>query len=578
MSQPPEDSSRLERIRDSRWWPLGVFAVAFAGLILQRQLMESTWIPRGADWDTWYQSVLAITHDVPYPPNRWPLYSTLAAFFSLIIPGPVHVNAQVFSLGLTAGAVAGVFVLGRALLGLPGALVAAVLAASMPVVVELGTWISCYPLWATGAVWVVAGAVEAHRTERPVWWWVSGAALGAVLASQEKGIGIGLLVGGIVVASTLLRWRVAHKNLARLGAPVLLLGALYAVFPSPLMTLDAQIQTMESVYDSAPRQGPQVIADVDHSEYFEGGYIFGRSSAPWTIYRSLTKARGLTAEQTRSKRLRRSADILKTAFPRTSTNTLWWLAIGGLVGLLSGLVALVRRKGAAALVGWVGILGTVAGVLPSLFSSLSLRFLLPGLVMAPLLLVAPLALVTRRWSVVRWSPLLLLPVALLPVSPWAGSPWLQRTENLAWMEALLQPGDDAVSNWYALRRDLPDATIHVFTPPSAGLLVLDGREGSFLSPDPRFHGPLEWDIADSDYVLQWIEGPIGSTSNDPPMGGPPAVSAPMPPDGGAPGGREEALMQGREVIERWPQRQPGASLLLLGPVLQGLTGEAGGLP
>ena len=50
-----------------------VFGVTLGWMILRHQTADPTWVPHGADWDTWFQSVSAIGHPgIKYPPNRWP--------------------------------------------------------------------------------------------------------------------------------------------------------------------------------------------------------------------------------------------------------------------------------------------------------------------------------------------------------------------------------------------------------------------------------------------------------------------------------------------------------------------------
>ncbi len=533
--------SRLRRVPVA----LGVWAAALAWLWVTRHLGESSWTPRGPDWDTWYQGVLSLLQGLPYPPNRWPLYSAVAALFSMLLPGPAFMNAQWVSLALTAGTAAGIYQLGSRLLGVPGALVAAALTCTFPMLAETGTWISCYPLWTAASVWTVAALVEAHRSGDWRWWAATGLALGAATASQDKGLAMGLGMGAMCLGSLVFTWRTAHRALVAFAAPVGVLSLGYVAFPHDLMTLDAQIRTVEEA--GLPSEPGGTIYDAAYSaDYTSDGYIFGRAMGPATIRRTLERASALSDEGSRPERLKNSRDILSRSFPGVDRPVLTWLLVGQGLGLLVGLGALVRRE-AWALLGWVGVAALIIGVSPSVLSSLSLRFLMPGFAAAPILLVAPVALVLEglarvlrlrelawgRW--VPWAGLAVLPVCW---AGWTGSPWVQSEATMAWLSAQLQPGTHAMPVWYDLRRDHPGVTIHLEAPGQAGLLALDGREGTLLTPDPRFHQqPEVWPVQQPDFILKWWEGPA------------------------LPAGE---LIRGRPWVRSWPTQKTGAILALFG--------------
>ena len=530
---------------------LFVWGAALVWLLVQRHMGDTTWTPRGPDWDTWYQGVLSLMQGLPYPPNRWPMYSAVAAVGAALLPGAAFINAQWISIAITAGTTAGVFHLGRLLLGTPGGLAAAVLTCTFPMLMETATWISCYPLWTAASVWTVASLVEAHRTGDWRWWVATGLALGMATASQDKGLAMGMGMGAMVLGSLVFDWRRLPRNLGAFLAPVGVLAIGYAAFPHDLMTLDAQIRTVEEA--GLPSEPGGVIYDASYrADYTSDGYIFGRAMGPGTLRTTLQRASALSDPEARPERLKNSRDILKRAFPGVDQRVLGWLALGQALGLLVGLGALLRRK-AWLLLGWVGVAALIIGVSPSVLSSLSLRFLMPGFAAVPLLLVAPVALgleglarLLQVWRPgrARWSPwlgLLVLPLVL--GGPWSGSPWVRGDATLAWLSAQLQPGTHAMPVWYDLKRDHPEAVIHLEAPGQAGLLALDGREGTLLTPDPRFHPQPEiWPVQQSDFILKWWEGP----------------SLPV-----------GELIRGRPWIASWPTQKTGALLALFGASVSG---------
>jgi len=512
---------------------LVVFLVALAVMVARQQMEDSSWIPQGADWDTWYQSAAAITHSgIQYPPNRWPAYGLVGALFG-ILPGPLHVNLAVASLAASAGAIAGIFLIGRTLLGLPGAVAAAALTLTFPIVAELGSWTSAYPLWATAAIWTVAGMVEALHSGRRGWWYVAGAGAAMVMAVMAKGLGIGLVLLGIIALSSLLDGRRCLGNLGRVALPILLLSAIYLAFPSPLVTLRAQIamqtpdlgpppdaraptargnETKNQPERAARTQptGTPTIADTslgptERSELFENGYIFGRSMNPWRIYETLNQNRQATTNQGR--RFRDSIGRLTRLFPTADRNLQGWLLAGGAAGLLGSLLYLLwtgRRgwaRAAAPLAGWLGLLGIIVGVLPSLLSLFTARFFTPVYFILPFFFVAPVALLTRWTRWLSWLPLVLVPLAIIPSTPWTDSPWLHGDAVRSELKAVETRVEEGVLVWYSLRQEFPDAHIYVTTAINQGILALQGRSGRLATVDPRFLTPSDAQPSASDYIL-----------------------------------------------------------------------------
>ncbi len=521
---------------------LWVWGLALAWLLVQRHLDDSTWTPRGPDWDTWYQGVLSLLQGLPYPPNRWPMYSAVAALGSALLPGPAFINAQWVSLGITAGTVAGVFHLGRLMLRTPGGLAAAALTATFPLFAETGTWISCYPLWTAASVWTVTALVEAHRTGDWRWWAATGLALGVATASQDKGLAMGLGMGAMVLGSLVFDWRRVPRNLGAFVAPIGVLALAYVAFPHDLMTLDAQIRTVEEA--GLPSEPGGVIHDASfRDDYTTDGYIFGRAMGPGTIRTTLERASSLGDPAKRPERLKNSVDILQRSFPGVSVPVLLWLLVGQGLGLLVGLSGALVLGKRWLLLGWVGVAALIIGVSPSVLSSLSLRFLMPGFAAVPLLLVAPVALVLEGFGRLKgipdrlgWLGLAVVPVVLAGL--WPGSPWVRGDATLDWLSAQLQPGTHSMPVWYDLKQAYPDVAVHLEAPGQAGLLALDGRDGTLLTPDSRFHTrPQVWPVQKDDFILKWWEGPA------------------LP---------EGELIRGRPWIRAWPTQKTGALLALFG--------------
>lgn len=499
--------------------------VVFVGLTLHRRAGDATWTPRGADWDTWLQSILAVTQGIAYPPERWPLQALVTAPVALLVPGATFVDAQLVSIGMIALAVAGVFHLGRRLMNPAAGLAAAALAATFAPVVETSTWISAYTTWTAATVWAIVGLVEGVRTGRLVWWAVAGLAVAAAMAAVEKGLAIGLASGAVALGALLLAPRALPRRLGAFALPFAALVLAYVVFPSPLTTLESRVYDFEAV------SGGTAPAPRSARSSFEGGYVFGRSMGPRTIARTLSGLATQYGGDVREQRGRESLATLRKAFPSVGGGFVAWLAAGLGMGVVAGVGAWVRRGAPEVLVGWAGVAAVGVALWPSLSALLNLRYVLPAFVLAPLLLVAPVALfpgvVGGRW---RLASLALVPLALLPSSPWQASPWLHGAEVLAWEQALLVPGSMGVRIRADLARDLPGVPVYVDGPPSF-VVVLDGRPGELLFRDPRFHTGLLPVAPDDAYVLRWSRRrpEVGVTM----VGGRPAVRIWVDADNGA---------------------------------------------
>ena len=158
--------------------------------------------------------------------------------------------------------------------------------------------------------------------------------------------------------------------------------------------------------------------------------------------------------------------------------------------------------------GWLGVLGIIAGVVPSVMSMFTPRFLTPAYLVLPLFFVAPVALLTRWTRWLSWLSFVLVPLSLLQASPWKDSPWLHGPAIDEEMGIVEIHVPEAVELWYTLARDLPDADIYVMTAPNQGLLVLQGRDGNLYGGDPRFTVIADQPPSDHQYILTAEAAPM----------------------------------------------------------------------
>ncbi|MEY3213137.1 MAG: hypothetical protein RIT28_3618, partial [Pseudomonadota bacterium] len=277
-----------------------VFVLSLVWLWVIQARDNPSWVPRGADWDSWILSALALRADVPYPMSRWPLYGGLTAALDLLLIGqPVFIAAQLTSMLATAVMIMALWRVARPLVGGPGAWAMAPLTLMFPTVVEQGVWANGYALWCAAAVVAVMGLVELARGGGKGWAAVSGAGIAGVLAVMDKGLGLGLMLlglAGLTVSGLALqapageRLSVFTRRAAWGLAPVLALALAYAAFPEPLASLDAQVRI------AAGSRAPDVMPTADGGRLMappmsqggellldEGGYVFGRSMSPATV-------------------------------------------------------------------------------------------------------------------------------------------------------------------------------------------------------------------------------------------------------------------------------------------------------
>lgn len=480
---------------------VGIFASIL--LIVDRHLTAPTWHPTGSDWDLWYASAVALTEDMTYPSTRWPLYGMVTAVIDQLVPGPLHRDAMLVSLTATGLAGGGLYCLVRPLFGRVLALVGVSLVLAQPWVREHAAWIGAYALWAMCGVMTVVALRRAAAGSTRAWWWVGGL-VAADFAVLEKGV----LLGGALLVLTFGTWVAVSRrwrDLGRAAVPFMALALMYVVFPYDLASLDT-MATLDVTPGAPPVPGGAQTLNPD-----AGGYVFGRSMGPVTLWNTalLLASRPPAGIEVGLARLQQ-------AMPGVGQESVVLLAVGASVAAGWALVMGFFRRPDT--VSWLGLLILLVTGLPALRSSLEIRFLLPSLLVAPLLALAPLGLVPGR---LRLLSLGLLPLVLWSGSPWAGSPWRTSLRELNHADVLDR---FAARVWYDVARDHPDAVIDVSSPRKGGLLLIAGRGGRIL-PSPDLLG----ETLDPDHLLvvfspraNVIPGQTGDTlglaTGGPPLG------------------------------------------------------------
>lgn len=519
-----------------RFWarsvPLGALLVAAltaCWLLYVRRQLYPAWEPTGHDWDQWYATALSTRTNLRYPNNRWPLSGWVMLAAQATLPLPAHVAAAMASVAAMSAAVAAIWWTGVRLVGWPAACAAAVLAVGHPEVTASGGNIGPYALWVCAAALAVLALTEAVRTEHLGWWAFLGLAWGAGMAVLEKGLGIGLTLGALVSAVHAFRlWKRRAEGPARWQAPAAtlagfsVLAVAYAFFPQRLWSLDEMMALAAT-------------GNVGANGYHAGlyGWVFGQRMDPLTIWNTLQAGA----------RLGTSADS-QAVLDRIVVPDSYLIAAMG-IGACSALVAALRSVGSEPhrTAGWLAVAAVLAGTAPALTAAVpQARFLLPGLALLPLVLVAPFAHLRARWGA---AALLLLPLCLWEGSPWEGRFWraFPIAHDAEWQRRrlLAQVYNDT-------RSLLPDVPVDVVSPLAGGYLLVDGRGGSVIeTPDLRGVTPVPEHglVFPLDRPAQGLTG-LAAASLDLPAGAPD--------------------LAGRTVLAAWPTLQPGRTLLLVGPV------------
>ena len=135
-------------VTSERWLatPYARIALGFAFFVIRRQLTESTWVPMGADWDSWLQGAVSLRFGGSYPIVRWPLFGFSVAVVDLL-PTPLHISAHL-SMASVAGSAAGLFGFWAVCLRISGPWAGSCLTFPLTSFAE---WCSSYALWAVPA-------------------------------------------------------------------------------------------------------------------------------------------------------------------------------------------------------------------------------------------------------------------------------------------------------------------------------------------------------------------------------------------------------------------------------------------
>ncbi len=506
--------------------PPAVAALSFLAVAIRRQIVQPDWEPGGADWDSWYASALWWQGHVPFPGSRWPAFGALAALVDVLTPGPLHVAAQLLSLACLGVATGAVFAWTRRLAGPAAGLAAAGCTLLFPLHLDMFRWVSGYPLWAAAAAVVVAALPAAWVDDRPRNWALVGAGIGMVLAVIEKGLFIGGASLVLALALAGLRGPGRVRRLGALLAPIALLAAAQALFPLPLMSLQAQI----AVVSAAPGAGGAAPPpNVDTLRL--PGYVFGQSMSPmWLL--DLAQ-RGAAAAGSPAATSQRWGFGSLAGIPVTEA---MFVAMG--IGAAAAVIQGVRRWRQGGLVAIAALLAVAAGLAPVVLSTFNLRFMLPGTVWLAALPLVLLGLVPERARAVAAA------AAFVTLVAWPDGPWQQAE---AWQQVSLSGHESrAASLWIDLHRRWPDARIHVQSPAMGGVLVLDGRGGWPLRSDLTSEDGA---VEPGDYLLLVV--PPASQ----PKAGDPAQTVVLSP-----------LVAGRTVLGVWAAEGPHPALALVGPV------------
>ena len=500
-------------------------ALCAGGWFLWARLQRfPAWDPTGHDWDQWYATAMSTKTDLRYPNNRWPLSGWVMLATQAVLPVPPHVGAIAASILAGATAVGATFWLAARLVGWPAACVAAALAAGHPEVRAGAGNIGPYALWACASAVAALAVMEAVRTDRTAWWGGCGLAWAATLAVLEKGLGIGLALGGLIVGvHTVHAWvrrrglREAWRAPAATGAAFAALAVAYAAFPRRLWSLDEMMALA-----ATGRVGTNGYSAG------EAGYVFGQRMDPLTLWHTLQAGRAMAAPTASE------AVLDRIVVPDTP------LRVVAALGALAGIVAILRhaRSRPHLAVGWLAVGAVLAGTAPAFTAAVpQARFLLPGLVLGTVVLVAPFAHLPARYGLFAW---LAIPLCLAPQSPWTGRFWrpFPEPEDEEWRRRRL-----LAQVYQETRTALPDAPVDVVAPLAGGLLLVDGRGGR-VHDRPDATG-LE--VAPDHGVVF-------------------PVDAAGPTHVGADAGSLAATLTGRVVLAEWPTLDARRTLVLVSPV------------
>ena len=528
--------TKITCLKSSRYAVI-LFVLGLIFLIGRRQLIESTWVPMGADWDSWLQSAVSIRFGGSYPMVRWPLYGAVVAIVDFILPTPLHISAQILSMAATVGSAVGVFWVFSSGLNSPKwGVVGWFVTIMFPLNLCFSDWCSSYALWGCSCVWTVICLFELYRRQK--WQWAIGAGFGSVfsLAIMAKGLVLGLFF--ILFSVVVLLISKGHKVKSTIAfcLPLALLFSLYAGFPHSLKSLDAHVASVDFARDRPLVDKHIYDPTQDPHAYGSKGYVFGQSMSFDKISDALQSSANSLSPEKRKQNFHRSRQIIQTAFPKLKNWVFVYIALGWL-----SLMILLRRQWIL----WCGFAAVIISVLPSVFVEFNMRFLIPGTAVLSVFWVAPFALLSRHIKAVWGQALLVGSFSFLCYI----SPYSDYRATSEWLDPLLVRGKQGI--W--LESKLPEGTINVVAPPSIGVPISGSRGGNLIVPgSSKLDEPFK--IPSDEFVLLWIDFPAWA-----PTGEEFTISPMMPP---FPDGLTN--LEGRMVLEHHPLFQGGAGVALLG--------------
>ncbi|MGC6507968.1 MAG: hypothetical protein ACON4U_06095 [Myxococcota bacterium] len=516
-----------------------VFALGFAFFVIRRQLTESTWVPMGADWDSWLQGAVSLRFGGSYPMVRWPLFGFCVAVVDFLLPTPLHISAQLLSMASVAGSAAGLFwILGRLFSNNFWAWVGWFFCLTFPLNMSFAEWCSSYALWGCACVWTVVSLFEYHHSRQLKWAFGMGVGTAFSLAIMAKGLALGAFFGVFSIALLLLSGRRFGLNFASFVLPLVIAYLSYAHFDHELKSLDAHIASVDFARNRPLKAGHIYDPTEDPHAYASKGYVFGQSMSPKTVLDALQFSAQSVEPEQRQRNYQRSTQIIQTAFPSLSRVFLVYLCLS-----FVGLMVFCRR-------GWVCWLSASAILLssvPSLFVEFNMRFLIPSTAVGALLVIAPIAAIAS--AIPKFGSLVGASMAL---GVWFTTPSSDHEATFNWLDALLVKGKQGI--W--IESQLPKGTVHVIAPPSIGVPVAGARGGHLIVPgSSQLDQPFA--IPESDLVLMWVDFPDWAKEGEIFT-----ISPMMPP---FPEGLTQ--LEGRKVLKRHPLFQSGAGVVVLGALI-----------
>ena len=183
------ESVELQRVRGRQL--LLAFALGLVFFILRRQLYESTWVPMGADWDSWLQGAVSLRFGGSYPMVRWPLYGFCVAVVDFFYPRPFTFLRSCCQWRLLLVQQLSLLDFGAVVLGSALGMAWVVLLSDLSFKHELCRMVLFfYALWGCACVWTVISMFEYHQSKQLKWAFGMGVGAAFSLAIMAKGLAL----------------------------------------------------------------------------------------------------------------------------------------------------------------------------------------------------------------------------------------------------------------------------------------------------------------------------------------------------------------------------------------------------